>query len=66
MPKFNAWRVIEEPERFEEEQWRIYSVPEHMPGLDTFPRLVAKLNRKADADLIVRLYEAHRKAQVDA
>lgn len=64
--RFNEWKVIEENERFEEPRYRIYSVPPHEPGLDAFPRLVAKLDRKADADLIVRLYEAHRKAQVRA
>lgn len=62
MTRFNEWRVVHEPERaLEEEHYRIYSVPKHEPGLDTFPRLVAKLGRKEDADLIVTLYEAHRK-----
>ena len=57
--RFNEWKVIEEPKR--DDPWRIYSVPKLEPGLDTFPRLVAKLARKEDADLIVSLYEAHRK-----
>ena len=65
MTRFNDWRIVHEPERgLEEEHFRIYSVPAHVPGVDSFPRLVAKLARKEDADLILFLYNAHKEASV--
>lgn len=41
----------------------IYEVPTRTPGLDSHIRLVATCENRADADLIVGLYEAHRRAR---
>lgn len=55
---FSQWKWIEEPDR-SEDPIRIYSVPD----VGNF-RLVAKCQRREDAELIVSLYEAHRKERV--
>lgn len=58
--RLSRWKVDHEERDAFEPSWRIYEVPETVANVRNPMRLVAKCEKKSDAELIVSLYEQHR------
>lgn len=61
-PKLHPWKLDEDPKSHFDSGIYIYEVPPHVPGIDSHIRRIAVCESRADAELIVSLYEKFRSA----